>query len=60
MFMPGLFIRKKSVLKKVMLELYVQVNVQFLFSVTKLLLNILALYFSIIIASRIQEKVSIP
>jgi len=60
MFMPGLFIRKKSVLKKVMLELYVQVNVQFLLSVTKLLLNILALYFSIIIASRIQEKVSIP
>lgn len=60
MFMPGLFIRKKSVLKKVMLELYVQVNVQFLFSVTKLLLNIPALYFSIIIASRIQEKVSIP
>jgi len=43
-----------------MLELYVQVNVQFLLSVTKLLLNILALYFSIIIASRIQEKVSIP
>lgn len=60
MFMPGLFIWKKSVLKKVMLELYVQVNVQFLLSVTKLLLNILALYFSIIIASRIQEKVSIP
>lgn len=60
MFMPGLFIWKKSVLKKVMLELYVQVNVQFLFSVTKLLLNIPALYFSIIIASRIQEKVSIP